>query len=314
MTQRDRVTRRRFLRDSAATGVGLAATSALVFAEDKPMPMRDLGATGLKVSLAGLGCFPLGGGKVPEKQAIAVVRRAHELGITYFDTAESYGKGRSEERVGKALKGIRDRVIVATKTLRYDKKGALEQLHGSLKRLQTERVDIWQFHALHSKKQMDQLLGKDGGLEAAVEAQKAGKIRFIGITGHADPADFVDAMGRHKFDTLLIPLNCIDPHHRSFEEHALPVANKKSVGVVAMKVFCSGRLPAKKIVDAEACLQYTYGLPISTCIVGCDTVKQVELAAHVARNLKTLSEKQRAALRARTVEHSPKLEWYKKKD
>lgn len=313
MAQRDRVTRRRFLRDAAASGVGLAAASSLALGDDKSMPMRDLGKSGLKVSLAGLGCFPLGGGKVPEKQAIAVVRRAHELGINYFDTAESYGRGRSEERVGKALKGIRDEVIVATKTLRYDKLGALEQLDGSLKRLQMERVDIWQFHALHSKKQMDQFLGKGGGLEAAIEAKKAGKIRFVGITGHADPADFVDAMRRHAFDTLLIPLNCIDPHHRSFEEHALPVANKKKVGVVAMKVFCSGRLPAKKIVDAEACLQYTYGLPISTCIVGCDTVKQVELAAHVARNLKVLDEEARAALRAKTVEHSPKLEWYKRK-
>jgi len=277
------------------------------------MPMRKLGKTGLEVSLAGLGCFPLGGGKVPEKQAIAVVRRAYELGVNYFDTAESYGRGRSETRVGRALKGIRDKVIVATKTLRYDKMGALEQLDGSLKRLGMERVDIWQFHALNSKKQMDQFLGKGGGLEAAVEAKKAGKIRFVGITGHADPADFIDAMKRHAFDSLLIPLNCIDPHHRSFEEHALPVANKKKVGVIAMKVFCSGRLPAKKIVDAEACLHYTYGLPISTCIVGCDTVKQVELAAHVARNLKKLDEKQRAALRGKTKEHSPALEWYKRK-
>lgn len=308
-----RVTRRQFLRDSTATSVGLAAASTLVFADDKPMPMRDLGKTGLKVSLAGLGCFPLGGGRVPEKQAIAVVRRAHELGINYFDTAESYGSGRSEVRVGKALKGIREKVIVATKTLRYDKKGALEQLEGSLKRLQMERVDLWQFHALNSKRQMDQFLGKGGGLEAAVEAKKAGKIRFVGITGHADPADFVDVMKRHAFDTLLIPLNCIDPHHRSFEEHALPVANKKKVGVVAMKVFCSGRLPAQKIVDAESCLRYTYGLPIATCIVGCDTVKQVELAAHVARNLKQLEEKERAALREKTKKHSPDLEWYKRK-
>ena len=312
MTERDRVTRRKFLKGSAAAGVGLAAATGLVFADDKPMPMRALGKTGLKVSLAGLGCYPLGGGGVPEKQAIAVVRRAYELGINYFDTAESYGRGRSEVRVGKALKGIRDKVIVATKTLRYDKKGALEQLEGSLKRLQMERVDVWQFHALNSKKQMDQFLGEGGGLEAAVEAQKAGKIRFVGITGHADPMDFVDAMKRHAFDTLLIPLNCIDPHHRSFEKHALPVANKNKVGVVAMKVFCSGRLPAKKIVDAKSCLQYTYGLPIATCIVGCDTVKQVELAAHVARNLKTLDEKQRDALRAKTLDHSPKLEWYKR--
>ena len=278
------------------------------------MPMRSFGSTGLKVSLAGLGCFPIGRGSVKEKDAIAIVRRAHELGINYFDTAESYSKGRSEERVGKALKGIRDRVLIATKTLARDKKGALEQLHGSLKRLGTDRVDVWQIHALAKTGDTDRILAKGGALEAAVEAQKAGKVRFIGITGHADPTVFVDAMNRHGFDTLLIPLNCIDPHHRSFETHALPVARKKKIGVVAMKVFCSGHLPQKKIVDAKACLRYTYGLPIDTCIVGCDTIKQVELAAHIARNLKQMDDKERANLRKATKPHSPDLEWYKRKD
>ncbi|MHC4953039.1 MAG: aldo/keto reductase [Planctomycetota bacterium] len=313
MHPRDGVTRRRFLKDSAAAGIGLAAASGFVFADERPMPMRALGATGLKVSLASLGCHPLGGGRVPEKQAVAVVRRAYELGFNYFDTAESYGRGRSEVRVGKGLKGVRDKVIVATKTLRRDKKGALDQLHGSLKRLGMDHVDVWQIHALTTTKDTDAILRKGGALEAALEAKKAGKVRFIGITGHADPAVFVDAMNRKAFDTLLIPLNCIDPHHRSFEEHALPVARKKNVGVVAMKVFCSGRLPAKKIVPAEACLRYTYGLPIATCIVGCDTVKQVDLAAHIARNLKQLDERERAELRAKTKKFSPDLEWYKRK-
>jgi len=311
---RDRISRRRFLRDSAVTGVGLAATASFVFADERPMPMRAFGSTGLKVSLAGLGCYPIGSGGVKEKDAIAVVRRAHELGINYFDTAESYGKGRSEERVGKALKGIRDKVIIATKTLARDKKGALAQLEGSLKRLGTDRVDVWQIHALAKTGDTDRILARGGALEAAIEAQKAGKVRFVGITGHADPDVFVDAMKRHAFDTLLIPLNCIDPHHRSFETHALPVARKRKIGVVAMKVFCSGRLPAKKIVDAESCLRYTYGLAIDTCIVGCDTIKQVEVAAHIARNLKQMAEKERAALRKKTEPHSPDLEWYKRKD
>jgi predicted aldo/keto reductase-like oxidoreductase len=138
-------------------------------------------------------------------------------------------------------------------------------------------------------------------------------VRFLGITGHADPAVFVDALSRHDFDTLLIPLNCIDPHHLSFEEVALPKAVEKGTGVIAMKVFCSGRLVAKKIVGAEECLRYTYGLPISTCIVGCTSVAQVELAAHVARNLGKMTDEERAALRAKTKPHSPGLEWYKRK-
>ncbi|MHC4450038.1 MAG: aldo/keto reductase [Planctomycetota bacterium] len=305
----DRVTRRRFLQGSAAAGLGLAGS--FVFADERPMPMRALGSTGLKVSLAGLGCHPIGRGGLKEKETVAVVRRAHELGINYFDTAPSYGSGRSETRVGKALKPVRDQVLIATKTLARDKKGALKELDESLKRLQTDRVDIWQFHALAAKEHTDAILRKGGALEAAIEAKKAGKVRFIGITGHADPQVFVDALGRHVFDTLLIPLNCIDPHHRSFEEVALPVAKKANVGLIAMKVFCSGRLPPK-IVGAEECLRYTYGLDMATCIVGADSVKQVELAAHIARNGKAMAAEERKKLRAATKPHSPKLEWYKR--
>ena len=304
-----RVSRRRFLQGAA--GLGLAAP--FVFANERPMPMRPFGRTGLKVSLAGLGCHPLGRGNLAEKDAVAVIRRAQELGINYFDTAPSYGRGRSETRVGKALKPVRDKVLIATKTLARDRKGTLEELDESLKRLQTDRIDVWQFHALAAKSHTDALLRKGGALEAAAEAKQAGKVRFIGITGHADPQVFVEAMKRHDFDTLLVPLNCIDPHHRSFESIALPAAHRAKVGVVAMKVFCSGRLPPK-IVSAEDCLRYTYGLDMATCIVGVDSIKEVELAAHIARNGKPMGKEERAKLRAATKPHSPKLEWYKRQD
>ncbi|MEM8882638.1 MAG: aldo/keto reductase [Planctomycetota bacterium] len=301
------LTRRRFL-----VAAGATLTAPFVFADERPMPLRPFGRTGLKVSLAGLGCYPLG--RMGAEPATKLVRRAVELGINYFDTAESYSSGRSEENLRAGLKGLRDKVLIGSKTLRRDRKGALEQLEGTLKRLGTDRLDVWQFHALSSKGDVDRILGKGGAMEAAVEAKKAGKVRYIGITGHADPQVFVDAMGRHAFDTLLIPLNCIDPHHRSFEEKALPVARQNKVGTVAMKVFCSGRLPGDRIVKAEECLRYTYGLPIDTCIVGCDTVAQVELAAHVARNGKPMAKKERDQLRAATKSHSPRLEWYKRQD
>jgi len=310
---RERVSRRRFLRDSAVAGIGLAAAGPFAFAEDRPMPMRKLGSTGVEVSLFGLGCFPLGG-RIAEKEAVAVIRRAHELGVNYFDTAPSYGRGASETRVGKALAPVRDKVLIATKTLARDRKGALAELDASLKRLQTDHVDVWQFHALSSTSDTGRILAEGGALEAAVEAKKAGKVRFVGITGHADPNVFVDAMKRHAFDTLLIPLNCIDPHHRSFESIALPAARKAKIGVVAMKVFCSGRLPGQKIVKAEECLRYTYGLPVSTCIVGADSIGRVELAAHVARNGKAMESEERGKLRDATKAHSPKLEWYKRQD
>jgi uncharacterized protein len=306
-----RFSRRTLLKTSAAAGV-LGALKPL-FADERPMPMRDLGRTGVKVSLAGLGTAEWGRG-LAEKDADRMVARAIDLGINYIDTAFSYGGGRAEEHLGRALKGRRDKVFLATKTIPRGKDGALRELEKSLERLGTDHVDLWQFHALASTRDTDQILREsEGALLAGLEARKKGLVRFLGITGHADPDVFVDALSRHDFDTLLIPLNCIDPHHRSFEEVALPKAVEKRTGIIAMKVYCSGSLVTKKIVSAEECLRYTYGLGISTCIVGCTSVEQVEFAAHVARNLVEMGDDERAALRAKTKPHSPGLEWYKRK-
>jgi len=306
-----RLSRRTFLKGSAAAG--LLSASWPAFAAERPMPLRDLGATGQKVSLAGLGTAEWGRG-LPEKEADAIIARAIELGVNYVDTAPSYGRAAAEEHLGRALRGRRDKVFLTTKTLARDKAAALAELDESLRRLGTDHVDLWQFHALASTGDTDRLLRDGGALAAGHEARGKGKVRFLGITGHADPAVFVDALERHAFDTLLIPLNCIDPHHRSFEETALPFATKKRAGIIAMKVYCSGRLVRDRIATAEECLRYTYGLGISTCIVGCTTVKELELAAHVARNLERMDDEERAALRARTKPHSPGLEWYKRKD
>jgi len=303
-----RVSRRTFLKGTAAAG--LAATSRL-FADERPMPLRDLGRTGVRVSLAGLGTAEWGRG-LAEKDADRMVARSIELGISYVDTAFSYGNGRAEEHLGRALKGRRDKVFLATKTLPRGKDGARKELEKSLERLGTDHVDLWQFHALTTTRDTDRILREtEGALAAGLEARKRGLVRFLGITGHADPDVFVDALARHDFDTLLIPLNCIDPHHRSFEEKALPKAVEKRTGVIAMKVFCSGGLVAKGIVSAEECLRYTYGLRVSTCIVGCTSVEQVELAAHVARNLVEMGEEERKRVLEKTRPHSPGLEWYK---
>jgi aryl-alcohol dehydrogenase-like predicted oxidoreductase len=274
------------------------------------MPLRELGRTGEKVSLAGLGTAEWGRG-LPDRTADAIVARALELGVTYVDTAYSYGGGRAEEHLGRALKGRRDRVFLASKTLARDREGALAELETSLRRLATDRVDLWQFHALASTRDTDALLREEGALAAGREAQRKGLVRFLGITGHYDPRVFVDALERHAFDALLIPLSCIDPHHRSFEETALPKAAAERTGVIAMKVFCSGRLVRDGIAKPEECLRYTYGLGIATCIVGCTSVAELELAADVARNLQPMGDDERKALRARTKPFSPGLEWYK---
>jgi len=311
------VSRRRFLAGSAvAAGLSLSG-SWPVFADERPMPRRAFGRTGVDVSLAGFGGVQVGRGGLSDEEGVALVHRAMELGIDYFDVAPSYNGGRSERRIGLALERDqrREKVFLATKTLRRDKKGAERELAASLKRLRTDRLDLWQFHALSSTRDTGSILDeKRGALAAGLAAQKAGRVRFLGITGHADPDVFVDALKRYPFDALLVPVNCIDPWHRSFEKTALPFANGKKTAVVAMKVFCSGRLPKRRIVGAEDCLRYTYGSAINTCIVGCSSVEEVELAAHVARNLKELTDKERDALRARTKKHSPGLEWYKRKD
>ena len=304
-----RLTRRAFLKTSAAAGV-LGAASRL-FADERPMPLRDLGRTGEKVSLAGIGTAEWGAG-LADADADRMIGRAIDLGINYVDTAYSYGDGHSEKHLGRALKGRRDKVFLATKTIPRSRRSALQELEKSLERLATDHVDLWQFHALATTRDTDRILRDgDGALAAGLEAREKGLVRFLGITGHADPNVFVDALLRHDFDTLLVPLNCIDPHHLSFEEIALPKATAKRTGVIAMKVFCSGQLVGKRIVTAEECLRYTYGLGISTCIVGCTSVAQVELAAHVARNLEKMGDEERAALRAKTKPHSPGLEWYK---
>jgi len=306
-----RLSRRTLLKTSAAAGV-LGALKPL-FADERPMPLRDLGRTGVKVSLAGLGTAEWGKA-LAEADAAGMIARAIELGINYVDCAFTYGRGEAERHLGRALKGRRDKVFLTTKTLPRDRKGALDELAQSLDRLGTDHVDLWQFHALATTRDTDQILREnEGALAAGLEARKKGMVRFLGITGHADPEVFVDALSRHDFDTLLIPLNCIDPHHRSFEEIALPKAVERKVGLIAMKVFCSGRLVGKKIASAEECLRYTYGLRVSTCIVGCTSVEQVELAAHVARNLVEMTDDERTKLREKTKPFSPALEWYKSK-
>ncbi len=275
------------------------------------MPLRALGNTGVKVPIVGLGTAELG--RPDWKVAVAVVRRAVELGITYIDTAPTYGRTRSEERIGIALGGARKNVFLTTKTLERKRDGALSELDQSLKRLRTDHVDLWQFHALRSDDDNDAILKKGGALEAGLQAQKDGRVRYLGITGHYDPTVFRNMLRQQRFDTLLIPLNCIDPWHRSFETTLLPYANYKNVGVIAMKVYCSGRLPKDSIVTAEDCLRYTCGLPAATTIVGCQSVREVELVAHVARNLKPMDGDERKKLRAATKPHSPDLEWYKRK-
>lgn len=317
-------TRRAVLASAALAGAafGLSGTAAGEPDKPKPMPTRPFGATGQRVSLFGLGCYPLGA-MANEDDAVAVLVRAIDLGCTYVDTAPSYSRGTSERRVGTALRERKNkRVLLATKTHTRTEDAAWRDLEQSLERLRVEQIDLVQIHAVSTDADMQAALDpKRGPLAALLKAREQKLIRWIGVTGHADPAVMRRTIEAYDFDSVLFPLNCVDQHYEtagekkerlSFVDQTLPATTKKGLARVAMKVFASGRL-VKKGVDAEACLRFTYGLDISTCIVGCDSIAQVELAARVARQGKALSKAEKTALLAASKPHRGKgTEWYKR--
>ena len=319
-------TRRSVIAGAVAAGAALGLPAPAHAEPDapkkKPMPMRPLGKTGAKVSLFGLGCYPIGA-MAKEDDGVAVVLRAIDAGCTYIDTAPSYSRGTSERRVGLALKARKDKdILLATKTHTRTESDARRDLEQSLDRLQVERIDLLQVHAVSTLEDMQRALDKKRGpLAALLKAKEEGLIRWIGVTGHADPYVMRRTFEKYPFASILFPLNCVDPHYTtrgkkperlSFVEQTLPAAIENGLGRIAMKVFASGRL-AKKGIDPELCLRYTYGLDISTCIVGCNSIAQVDLAARVAREQKPLTEAETKALLASTKPHRGKgTEWYKR--
>jgi uncharacterized protein len=276
------------------------------------MPLRDFGKTGARVSVFGLGCFPLGG--LPDDvKGVEIVRRALERGCTYFDTAPSYSNGASERRVGAALKGRpRASFFLATKTHTRTAREARRDLDASLTRLSVDHLDLVQVHAVADTADLERALAKEGPLAALVKAREEKLVRFLGVTGHADPKVVRAAVERYEFDAVLFPLNCVDPHHLSFVKETLPAAVEKGLARVAMKVFASGKLPTLGIEPAE-CLRYAYGLDVSTVIVGCSSLEQVDAAASVAVEARRLTGGEEAALLLKTQRHAGRsTEWYKR--
>jgi aryl-alcohol dehydrogenase-like predicted oxidoreductase len=309
------LTRRQVLGGAAAAGAGLALPR-LAAGEDPaatPLPRRAFGKTGFSSTVFGLGCFHVGAVGSDEEGA-SVVRRALDLGCNYLDTAPSYVRGTSERRVGIALRGRRDAAFLATKTLERSGAAARRDLEGSLRRLRVDYVDLLQVHCVRDAADLDAVLGEGGPLPALVEARTKGLVRFIGVTVHTDPAVAKAALDRWAWDSILIPLNPADPHRLSFVDGALPHAISRGVARVAMKVFGAGRLvTGKQPLPAEDCLRYAYGLDVSTAIVGCASIAEVDLAARVASEQKALSDAERNALVARAAPFSGgAVEWWKR--
>ncbi|MEE2658225.1 MAG: aldo/keto reductase [Candidatus Latescibacterota bacterium] len=309
--------RRTFLRFAA-----IAATTVhpprLSDAADSGLPRRLLGPTGRSVSLLGLGGAHLAQDRaLSDAESERLVRQAVDAGIDFLDNAWSYSGGLSEQRMGKALtNGYRERVFLMTKVLARRPKQARAQLEESLRRLRTDHLDLWQFHHIESRRDV-RAVYDEGLLDVALEAQKEGKLRYIGFTGHTYPALHLRMIERgFPWDTVQMPINLFDPHYLSFVEQVLPVAIEHGIGVIAMKTMggTPGRLPQTGAVRPAECLRYAMSLPVSTVCSGMDSPQRIDENVKTAKNFVPFGGKELTALLERTRELgvSGKYEGYKK--
>jgi len=270
------------------------------------IPYRTLGSTGEEVSIVGLGGFHIGI-QDDETDSIRIIRTAIDSGINFMDNCWDYNDGTSEIRMGKALRdGYRSKVFLMTKIDGQTKEAAAKQIDESLRRLQTDMIDLLQFHEVIRISDPDRILGPDGAIEAALEAKRTGKIRYIGFTGHKSPDIHLKMlkMALEKgfiFDAVQMPLNVLDAHNISFERKVLPALLENNIGVLGMKPLCGGSILNNGIVNAVECLRYAMSLPTSVVITGCDSLAILQQALEVARNFSPMSDKQRADLLARTA-------------
>ncbi|MEO0373778.1 MAG: aldo/keto reductase [Cyanobacteria bacterium P01_A01_bin.17] len=306
-----RKTRRNFLLSSLAAA-GAVSCKALtqpphavsqVNLTTGQMPERVLGKTGVALPILGLG----GAGQTPlsksgqEREAIALVEKALQLGIRYYDTAASYGP--SEEYLGKILPQYRQQIFLASKTAARDRDGAWRNLERSLNRLKTDHLDLWQLHHVSYPEDLEAIFAKDGAIEAIKEAKEQKLIRFTGITGHHEPDIIAEGLQRYPFDTTLVSINAADIHHpRPFATTVLPVAQKQNVGVIAMKVPAYGKLLKPGALNMRQAMGYTLSLDgVHSCIIAAETSEQLAGNVAVAQQYQTLAKAERANIERLTA-------------
>jgi aryl-alcohol dehydrogenase-like predicted oxidoreductase len=268
---------------------------------DFQVPKRPMGSTGLQVSILGMGGFHLGSG-ASQDEVNNMVAKALDHGINFFDNAWEYHKGESEEKVGIALKGKRDKAIVMTKACTHGRKKdvAMRMLEESLTRLQTDHLDVWQVHEVVYYNDPEKCYAPDGVLEALTAAKKQGKVRFVGFTGHKNPLIHLDMLNRgFAFDTVQFPVNPFDPSFRSFEKNVLPVAVAKKMAVFSMKSMGgSGEPISHGVLTPTEALSYAMSVPgVSTTISGMDSMGILDQNLEILRGFKPLSEQQMNQLR-----------------
>ena len=279
------------------------------------MPMRTLGRTGVQVSLIGLGGWHLGFKYLEDELVTRIIRTAIDNGINFMDNCWDYNEGKSEIRMGKALRdGYRERAFLMTKIDGRTKKDAAAQLDESLKRMQTDYIDLVQHHEIIRYEDPHRIFDDEGANAALLEARDAGKIRFIGFTGHKDPRIhlYMLEVAREygfEFDAVQMPLNVMDAHYRSFEKLVLPELVKQNIGVLAMKTLANGTILESNTVNATECLQYAMNLPVSVVITGCESMENLEQALNAARTFKPMSSEEVSALLARTAKAASRGEY-----
>jgi len=296
--------RRNFLKKAGAVSVITSLNCKTSQAADNPVPQRALGRSGEKVSTIGIGGYHLG--RPPEQEAIRIVRTALDNGVNFLDNCWDYNDGASEERMGKALRdGYRQKAFLMTKIDGRTKAAATQQLNESLRRLQTDHIDLLQFHEVIRESDPERIFAPDAAMEAVLEAKKQGKIRYIGFTGHKSPDihyKMLQTAFAHNFtfDAVQMPLNVMDAHYNSFEKKVLPVLVEHKIGVLGMKPMGDKIILSSKTASATECLHYAMDLPTSVVITGCDSMEILQQALAAARSYRPMSKNEVAALLAKT--------------
>jgi len=274
------------------------------------IPKRKLGRTGVEVTLLGLG----GEGVLRtfgfEREAYALINRALDLGINYFESARAYDG--SESYYGRALQERRSEVFLTSKSHARDKQGALAHLHQSLASMRTDHLDLWQVHDVRTADDIERIFGPQGAIEAFVEARQKGLTRFIGVTGHQDPAVIRACIERFPFDTVLLPVNPAEPAHHSFIDRVIPPAHERQMGIVGMKVYLRGlaaRIPG--FGGMEPFLRYALSQPVSTVIIGCDDLQQLDANIRFASAFQPMTAEEQQELVRRVAPLARQLMYYK---
>jgi predicted aldo/keto reductase-like oxidoreductase len=305
--------RRRFLQTAAVSAFATSFRSHGAQAQTAALPTRTLGRSGEKISLVGLGGYHIG---VPDEQeAIRIVRTALDNGLNFLDNCWDYNDGQSEVRMGKALRdGYRQKAFLMTKIDGRTKKAAAQQLEESLRRLQTDRIDLLQFHEVIRDTDPGRIFAEGGGMEAVVDAKRQGKVRYIGFTGHKSPdihLKMLETAFAHgfTFDAVQMPLNVMDAHFESFEKKVLPVLVKHQIGVLGMKPMGDKIILKSKAASAVECLHYAMNLPTSVVITGCDSMRILQQAMDAARSFQPMSPVEVSSLLAKTAPAAAKGEF-----